>query len=154
MLRASLALCALWLVLCAAPACAAAPAEVLLPLIDAHNKPKGGASFPVDGNVREVWTGSAYSSTFRLGLCFKPDNSLSGVAYVQRADGEIDTYHLSGRKQGQNVAARHQSGNTFIFTVVGKNAVEGVIAIKGGLSLSVKGKRWQQAGVPEKDMCF
>ncbi|MDD2966950.1 MAG: hypothetical protein PHN64_05635 [Desulfovibrionaceae bacterium] len=153
--RAKAALCLMCAVLCAAPVWAAQPVpDVLLPLVGASNSQQGGAAFPVDGNVREVWTGSAYSSTFRLGLCFKPDASLSGVAYVQRADGEIDTYHLAGRKQGKKVAAHHQSGHTFTFTLVGNDAVEGVIAIKGGLSLAVKGKRWRNAGVPEKDMCF
>ncbi|MGN0009129.1 MAG: hypothetical protein ACI33N_05695 [Desulfovibrionaceae bacterium] len=136
----------------------AAPCAVhdghLVRLIGPDGRPSGGREAPADGNLREVWTGSLYSSTFRAGVCTRPDGSMRGVLLLQLANGDVDVYHVHGKKHGDELQATHPSGHSFRGSLDSPTAVQGVISLKNGMNISLRGRRWQQAALPEEDACY
>ncbi|WP_291302407.1 hypothetical protein [Desulfovibrio sp. MES5] len=99
-------------------------------------EPSGG---PVE--VRELWTGSLYSSTYRVGVCFSADGNVRGVLYLRLYNGHVDVYHIVGSVQNNEVRARHSSGHTFKGRLVSNDKVEGTITLKNGMKVQLEGKR-------------
>ena len=99
-------------------------------------EPSGG---PVE--VRELWTGSLYSSTYRVGLCFSADGNVRGVVYLRLYNGKVDVYHIAGSVKNNEVRARHSSGHTFKGHLVSNDKVEGTITLKNGMKVQLEGKR-------------
>ena len=126
----------------------------LLQMVGADLTPSGGKEAPADGNTREVWTGSLYSSTYRAGVCTKPDGRMSGVLFLQLANGDVDVYHVEGQRQADTVFARHHSGHSFTGRLASPSEIRGDITLKNGMSISLKGQRWPQAALPKKTPAF
>ena len=99
-------------------------------------EPSGG---PVE--VRELWTGSLYSSTYRVGLCFSADGNVRGVVYLRLYNGKVDVYHIVGSVKNNEVRARHSSGHAFKGRLVSNDKVEGTITLKNGMKVQLEGKR-------------
>lgn len=97
------------------------------------------AERPVE--VRELWTGSLYSSTYRVGLCFSADGSVRGVVHLRLYNGKVDVYHIVGSVRNNEIQARHSSGHTFKGRLVSANKVEGVIKLKSGMKVHLEGTR-------------
>ena len=100
------------------------------------SEPSGG---PVE--VRELWTGSLYSSTYRVGLCFSADGNVRGVVYLRLYNGKVDVYHIVGSVKNNEVRARHSSGHAFKGRLVSNDKVEGTITLKNGMKVQLEGKR-------------
>lgn len=99
-------------------------------------EPAGG---PVE--VRELWTGSLYSSTYRVGVCFSADGNVRGVVRLRLYNGQVDVYHIVGSVQNNEVRARHSSGHAFKGRLVSNDKVEGTITLKNGMKVQLEGKR-------------
>ncbi|WP_291440856.1 hypothetical protein [Desulfovibrio sp.] len=97
------------------------------------------AEGPVE--VRELWTGSLYSSTYKVGLCFSADGKVRGVVHLRLYNGKVDVYHIVGSVQNNEIQARHSSGHTFKGRLVSANKVEGVIKLKSGMKVRLEGTR-------------
>ncbi|MDD4701443.1 MAG: hypothetical protein PHI96_04410 [Desulfovibrio sp.] len=91
--------------------------------------------------VRELWTGSLYSSTYKVGVCFSADGSVRGVVKLRLYNGQVDVYHIQGSVQNNEVRARHSSGHTFKGRLVSGDKVEGTIKLKNGMKVQLEGKR-------------
>lgn len=91
--------------------------------------------------VRELWTGSLYSSTYKVGVCFSADGSVRGVVQLRLYNGQVDVYHIEGSVQNNEVRARHSSGHTFKGHLVSGDRVEGTIKLKNGMNVQLEGKR-------------
>ena len=100
------------------------------------SEPSGGAV-----EVRELWTGSLYSSTYRVGLCFSADGNVRGVVYLRLYNGKVDVYHIVGSVKNNEVRARHSSGHAFKGRLVSNDKVEGTITLKNGMKVQIEGKR-------------
>ena len=98
---------------------------------------------PAPAEVTELWTGSIFSSTYRVGVCFSAAGAVRGVVYLRLRNGEVDVYHIDGSVKDNVVKARHSSGHTFKGRLVAADRVEGVIHLKNGLRLNVEGRRIQ-----------
>ncbi len=99
----------------------------------------GSLGGPVE--VRELWTGSLYSSTYRVGLCFSADGNVRGVVYLRLYNGKVDVYHIVGSVKNNEVLARHSSGHAFKGHLVSNDKVEGTITLKNGMKVQLEGKR-------------
>ncbi len=99
-------------------------------------EPSGG---PVE--VRELWTGSLYSSTYKVGLCFSADGNVRGVVYLRLYNGKVDVYHIVGSVKNNEIRARHSSGHAFKGRLVSNDKVEGTITLKNGMKVQLEGKR-------------
>ena len=97
------------------------------------------AAGPVE--VKELWTGSLYSSTYRVGVCFSADGSVRGVVHLRLYNGKVDVYHIVGSVRNNEIEARHSSGHTFKGRLVSANRVEGVIKLKSGMKVQLEGTR-------------
>ncbi len=97
------------------------------------------AEGPVE--VRELWTGSLYSSTYKVGLCFSADGKVRGVVHLRLYNGKVDVYHIVGSVQNNEIQARHSSGHTFKGRLVSASKVEGVIKLKNGKKVRLEGTR-------------
>ena len=91
--------------------------------------------------VRELWTGSLYSSTYKVGVCFSADGNVRGVVQLRLYNGQVDVYHIVGSVQNNEVQARHSSGHTFKGRLVSGDKVEGTIKLKNGMKVQLEGKR-------------
>lgn len=96
--------------------------------------------------VTELWTGSIFSSTYRVGVCFSAAGAVRGVVHLRLRNGQVDVYHITGSVKDNVVKARHSSGHSFEGRLTAADRVEGVIRLKNGLRLDVEGRRVQ--GVP------
>ena len=91
--------------------------------------------------VTELWAGSLYSSTYKVGLCFSADGKVRGVVHLRLYNGKVDVYHIEGSVQNNEIQARHSSGHTFKGRLVSASKVEGVIKVKNGMSVRLEGSR-------------
>lgn len=91
--------------------------------------------------VRELWTGSLYSSTYKVGVCFSADGNVRGVVQLRLYNGQVDVYHIVGSVQNNEIQARHSSGHTFKGRLVPGDKVEGTIKLKNGMKVQLEGKR-------------
>ena len=106
--------------------------------------PTAGQEAAVSGSpveVRELWTGSLYSSTYRVGVCFSADGKVRGVVHLRLYNGKVDVYHIDGTVQNNDIEAHHSSGHKFKGRLVSADKVEGVISLKNGMNIKLEGKR-------------
>ncbi len=109
---------------------------------------------PDSGNpveVRELWTGSLYSSTYRVGVCFSAQGKVRGVVHLRLYNGKVDVYHIDGTVQNNEIEAHHSSGHKFKGRLVSADAVEGVISLKNGMNVRLEGKRTHDAPLDPED---
>ena len=91
--------------------------------------------------VRELWTGSLYSSTYRVGVCFSAQGTVRGVVQLRLYNGKVDVYHIDGTVLNNDIEAHHSSGHKFKGRLVSADTVEGVISLKNGMNVRLEGKR-------------
>ena len=91
--------------------------------------------------VRELWTGSLYSSTYRVGVCFSAQGTVRGVVQLRLYNGKVDVYHIDGTVLNNDIEAHHSSGHKFKGRLVSADSVEGVISLKNGMNVRLEGKR-------------
>lgn len=101
--------------------------------------------------VRELWTGSLYSSTYRVGVCFSAQGKVRGVVHLRLYNGKVDVYHIDGTVQNNEIEAHHSSGHKFKGRLVSADAVEGVISLKNGMNVRLEGKRTHDAPLAPED---
>lgn len=118
----------------AAPAAQAAPTGE--PAMDAASAPQTRS-----GEVTELWTGSLYTSTYRVGLCFSAQGTVRGVVHLRLHNGQVDVYHIVGSVSDNQVQASHSSGHSFKGRLLSHDRVEGVISLKNGMKIKLEGKR-------------
>ena len=93
------------------------------------------------GEVTELWTGRVLTATFRAGMCFSADGKARGVLLLRHANGQEDTYHLSGSIRANAFDLSHSSGHSFTGRLTGPRSMEGRVRLKNGLRLSLEGER-------------
>ena len=94
--------------------------------------------------IRELWTGKLYSSTFRAGLCMpgQGDGDIRGVLLLRLSSGQVDVYHFSGRTEGGKIRLRHPpSGHSFKGQLDNAAEVSGEIRLKSGFTVQLTGQR-------------
>lgn len=94
-----------------------------------------------EDELRELWTGRLYTSTYRAGVCVRPDGDLRGVLLLRLASGAVDVYHFQGRMENGDITARHSSGHKFQGRFADENAVVGKIVLKSGRRVDLRGRR-------------
>ena len=102
-----------------------------------------------DGERRELWTGSLYSSTFRAGICIKSNGDIYGAVYLRQAGGAVDRYTISGKVDGDGITARHHSGHEFKGYFASGDTVQGDLTLKNGHKLNVRALRGPEPEVDE-----
>ncbi len=101
--------------------------------------------------VRELWTGSLYSSTYRVGLCFSAQGKVRGVVHLRLYNGKVDVYHIDGTVQNNDIEAHHSSGHKFKGRLASADTVEGVISLKNGMNIKLEGKRAHDVQLAPED---
>ncbi len=101
--------------------------------------------------VRELWTGSLYTSTYRVGVCFAATGALRGVVHLKLRSGKVDVYHIIGEVRNNEIRAHHSSGHSFTGHLVSENGVEGIIILKNGMRVRLKGVREHNAHLADGD---
>ena len=101
-----------------------------------------------DGERRELWTGSMYSSTYRAGICIRNNGDIYGALYLRQAGGAVDRYTLTGKVDGDRITARHHSGHEFKGRFTG-DTVQGELTLKSGRKLDVRALRGPEPEVDE-----
>ncbi|MBR4741785.1 MAG: hypothetical protein IK079_02645 [Desulfovibrio sp.] len=89
----------------------------------------------------ELWSGSIYTSTFRCGICTRPDGQARGVLLLKTMFGQVDVYHLYGSIKNGKMDLRHSSGHHVQGVVTGPESVKGTITLGTGRVISFTGKR-------------
>ena len=119
------------------------------PVAPASGPDTAAAGGPVE--VRELWTGSLYSSTYRVGVCFSAQGTVRGVVQLRLYNGKVDVYHIDGTVQNNDVEAHHSSGHKFKGRLVSADSVEGVISLKNGMNVRLEGKRTHNVELAPED---
>ena len=109
----------------------------------------GASGAPVE--VRELWTGSLYSSTYRVGVCISAQGTVRGVVQLRLYNGKVDVYHIDGTVLNNDIEAHHSSGHKFKGRLVSADSVEGVISLKNGMNVRLEGKRTHDAQLAPED---
>ena len=109
----------------------------------------GTSGAPVE--VRELWTGSLYSSTYRVGVCISAQGTVRGVVQLRLYNGKVDVYHIDGTVLNNDIEAHHSSGHKFKGRLVSADSVEGVISLKNGMNVRLKGKRAHDVELAPED---
>jgi hypothetical protein len=148
------ALCLAGFVCLGPQAASAAESAPPAPVSDATAGPTAGqesaaSDSPVE--VRELWTGSLYSSTYRVGLCFSAQGKVRGVVHLRLYNGKVDVYHIDGTVQNNDIEAHHSSGHKFKGRLVSADTVEGVISLKNGMNIKLEGKRAHDVDLVPED---
>ena len=107
------------------------------------------ANAPVE--VRELWTGSLYSSTYRVGVCVSAQGTVRGVVHLRLYNGKVDVYHIDGTVRNNDIEAHHSSGHSFKGRLASADKVEGVISLKNGMNIRLEGKRIHDAPLAPED---
>ena len=107
------------------------------------------ANAPVE--VRELWTGSLYSSTYRVGVCVSAQGTVRGVVHLRLYNGKVDVYHIDGTVRNNDIEAHHSSGHSFKGRLASADKVEGVISLKNGMNVRLEGKRIHDAPLAPED---
>lgn len=134
------------------PSGAAAPAagEKTVPAPSSSpSLPAASADAPAE--VTELWTGSLYTSTFRVGLCFSAQGKVRGVLHLHLANGQVDVYHFEGSVKDNAIEASHPSGHKFKGRLSAPDKVEGTISLKNGMKIKLEGKRVQDVPLASED---
>ncbi len=101
--------------------------------------------------VRELWTGSLYSSTYRVGVCVSAQGNVRGVVHLRLYNGKVDVYHIDGTVQNNEIEAHHSSGHKFKGRLVTADTVEGVISLKNGMNIKLEGNRAHDVELAPED---
>ena len=101
--------------------------------------------------VRELWTGSLYSSTYRVGVCVSAQGNVRGVVQLRLYNGKVDVYHIDGTVQNNEIEAHHSSGHKFKGRLASADTVEGVISLKNGMNIKLEGKRAHDVQLAPED---
>ena len=101
--------------------------------------------------VRELWTGSLYSSTYRVGVCVSAQGNVRGVVHLRLYNGKVDVYHIDGTVQNNEIEAHHSSGHKFKGRLASADTVEGVISLKNGMNIKLEGKRAHDVELAPED---
>lgn len=109
------------------------------------------ASADAPAEVTELWTGSLYTSTFRVGLCFSAQGKVRGVLHLRLANGQVDVYHFEGSVKDNAIEASHSSGHRFKGRLSASDKVEGTISLKNGMKIKLEGKRVQDVPLAAGD---
>lgn len=112
---------------------------------------KRGTQHRQTKEVRELWTGSMFTSTMRIGICFFDGDKLRGVVHLRQRNGAVDVYHIYGGVHGEEFWARHGSGHTFTGRLVSDDVVDVRIRLKNGMRLRMEGRREHYARLAEDD---
>lgn len=102
---------------------------------------------PAESEVRELWTGSLYTSSYRVGVCFTAQGELRGVVHLRLRNGQVDVYHIRGSVKGKEIRARHGSGHSFAGRFANSGRVEGTIRLKNGMKVRLEGRRTHNAAL-------
>jgi len=62
---------------------------------------------------------------------------VSGIAYVFRPSGKKDTYHFSGRMEGERISVSHHSRHSFSGTLTPQGKVVGVLTTRTGQRIPI-----------------
>ena len=119
------------------------------PAGDTVTPPQPAANTPVE--VRELWTGSLYSSTYRVGVCVSAQGAVRGVVHLRLYNGKVDVYHIDGTVRNNDIEAHHSSGHSFKGRLASAEKVEGVISLKNGMNVRLEGKRTHDAQLAPED---
>lgn len=119
------------------------------PAGDTATPPQPAANTPVE--VRELWTGSLYSSTYRVGVCVSAQGAVRGVVHLRLYNGKVDVYHIDGTVRNNDIEAHHSSGHSFKGRLASADKVEGVISLKNGMNIRLEGKRIHDAPLAPED---
>ena len=119
------------------------------PAGDTATPPQPAANTPVE--VRELWTGSLYSSTYRVGVCVSAQGTVRGVVHLRLYNGKVDVYHIDGTVRNNDIEAHHSSGHSFKGRLASADKVEGVISLKNGMNVRLEGKRIHDAPLAPED---
>lgn len=104
-----------------------------------------------EGEMSELWTGSLYSSSYRVGLCISALGNVRGALFLTRADGKTDEYHFTGTVKDNHIEAKHSSGHSFSGRLSARDKVEGRITLKNGMKIFLEGQREQNASLNFND---
>ena len=133
-----------------APAAAPASASVSAAVTGTPSTQESAAlGSPVE--VRELWTGSLYSSTYRVGVCVSAQGNVRGVVHLRLYNGKVDVYHIDGTVQNNEIEAHHSSGHKFKGRLASADTVEGVISLKNGMNIKLEGKRSHDVELAPED---
>ena len=138
----------------AAPASETVPATVpatMPPIVSGATSVQEPAASGSPVEVRELWTGSLYSSTYRVGLCFSAQGKVRGVVHLRLYNGKVDVYHIDGTVQNNDIEAHHSSGHKFKGRLASADTVEGVISLKNGMNIKLEGKRAHDVELAPED---
>ena len=138
----------------AAPASETVPATVpatMPPIVSGATSVQEPAASGSPVEVRELWTGSLYSSTYRVGLCFSAQGKVRGVVQLRLYNGKVDVYHIDGTVQNNDIEAHHSSGHKFKGRLASADTVEGVISLKNGMNIKLEGKRAHDVQLAPED---
>ncbi|MDR1856985.1 MAG: hypothetical protein LBR22_07480 [Desulfovibrio sp.] len=114
--------------------------------------PLQAASVPdASDETKELWTGSLYTSTYRVGLCFSPKGTLRGVVHLRLMSGQVDVYHINGTVKDGRVTASHSSGHSFTGRLVAPDRVKGRIVLKSGRKIDLEGTRHRGVSLAPED---
>ena len=119
------------------------------PAGDTATPAPSAANTPVE--VRELWTGSLYSSTYRVGVCVSAQGTVRGVVHLRLYNGKVDVYHIDGTVRNNDIEAHHSSGHSFKGRLASADKVEGVISLKNGMNVRLEGKRIHDAPLAPED---
>ena len=119
------------------------------PAGDTATPAPSAANTPVE--VRELWTGSLYSSTYRVGVCVSAQGTVRGVVHLRLYNGKVDVYHIDGTVRNNDIEAHHSSGHSFKGRLASADKVEGVISLKNGMNIRLEGKRTHDAPLAPED---
>ncbi len=97
---------------------------------------------------RELWTGSLYSSTYKVGLCISPTNTVRGVLHLRLKNGQVDVYHFYGHINEKGViTVTHNDGHRFEGYFKDARTVLGKITLRNGFSMKLSGERMRDASL-------
>ena len=119
------------------------------PAGDTATPAPSAANTPVE--VRELWTGALYSSTYRVGVCVSAQGTVRGVVHLRLYNGKVDVYHIDGTVRNNDIEAHHSSGHSFKGRLASADKVEGVISLKNGMNIRLEGKRIHDAPLAPED---
>ena len=131
-----------------------APATPAVPTSGPVSVPTSAQESAASGSpveVRELWTGSLYSSTYRVGVCVSSQGKVRGVVQLRLYNGKVDVYHIDGTVQNNDIEAHHSSGHKFKGRLVSADTVEGVISLKNGMNVRLEGKRVHDVELAPED---
>lgn len=96
--------------------------------------------------LRELWTGGIYASSFRVGICIEPDGEARGVLLLRVPSGNVDVYHFRGRRADDGtISLRHPSGHSFTGSFSDDDTVRGTGLLKNGFKATLQGTRTHNA---------